>query len=84
MTGPKIAAFTIGLLAGCSLLLDDAINSIMALGFAFGFGAGIVARLSMLPFAAIADLTVMAIPPIAVAFARMDAAYAGLGMLMAS
>jgi diguanylate cyclase (GGDEF)-like protein len=81
--GTGVTAFTIGLLAARSLLLDDAICSIMAIGIAFGFGAGIVARLSLMPFVAVADLTVMSLPAIAVAFTRLDAPHAGLGMLMA-
>ncbi len=81
--GTAATAFNIGLLAARSLQLDDAICSIMAIGIAFGFGAGIVARLSLMPFLAIADLTVMSLPAIAVAFTRVDAPHAGLGMLMA-
>ena len=81
--GTATTAFTIGLIAARSLVLDDAICSMMAIGIAFGFGAGIVARLSMLPFLAISDLTVMSLPAILVAFTRLDAPHAGLGMLMA-
>ena len=81
--GTAATSFTIGLLASRSLSLGDSICSIMAIGIAFGFGAGIVARLSMLPFLAVADLTVMSLPAIAVAFTRLDAPHAGLGMLMA-
>ena len=81
--GTAATSFTIGLLASRSLSLDDSICSIMAIGIAFGFGAGIVARLSMLPFLAVANLTVMSLPAIAVAFMRLDAPHAGLGMLMA-
>jgi diguanylate cyclase len=80
--GTGTTAFLLGLFAARSLMLQDAIYSTMAIGIAFGFGAGIVARLSLLPFVAIADLSVMAIPPIVLAFAPMDAPHFGLGMLM--
>jgi diguanylate cyclase len=80
--GTGATAFLLGLFAARSLMLQDAIYSTMAIGIAFGFGAGIVARLSLLPFVAIADLSVMAIPPIVLAFAPMDSPHFGLGMLM--
>jgi diguanylate cyclase len=80
--GTGATAFLLGLFAARSLMLQDAICSTMAIGIAFGFGAGIVARLSLLPFVAIADLSVMALPPIVLAFASMDAPHFGLGMLM--
>jgi diguanylate cyclase (GGDEF)-like protein len=80
--GTGTTAFLLGLFAARSLMLQDAICSTMAIGIAFGFGAGIVARLSLLPFVAIADLSVMALPPIVLAFASMDAPHFGLGMLM--
>ena len=80
--GTGTTAFLLGLFAARSLMLQDAIYSTMAIGIAFGFGAGIVARLSLLPFVAIADLSVMALPPIVLAFAPMDAPHFGLGMLM--
>lgn len=81
--GTSATAFTIGLVAARSLQLDDAVCSIMTIGIAFGFGAGIVARLSLMPFLAAADLAVMSFPAIAAAFMRLDAPHAGLGMLMA-
>jgi diguanylate cyclase (GGDEF)-like protein len=80
--GTGATAFLLGLFAARSLMLQDAICATMAIGIAFGFGAGIVARLSLLPFVAIADLSVMALPPIVLAFASMDAPHFGLGMLM--
>jgi diguanylate cyclase (GGDEF)-like protein len=55
----------------------------MAIGIAFGFGAGIIARLSLLPFLALADLFVLGVPAIAVSFARLDAPHIGLALLIA-
>ena len=80
--GTGTTALLPGLFTARSLMLQDAIYSTMAIGISFGFGAGIVARLSLLPFVAIADLSVMALPPIVLAFASMDAPHFGLGMLM--
>jgi diguanylate cyclase (GGDEF)-like protein len=80
--GTGTTALLLGLFTARSLMLQDAIYSTMAIGISFGFGAGIVARLSLLPFVAIADLSVMALPPIVLAFASMDAPHFGLGMLM--
>jgi len=81
--GTASTAFILGLFAARSLMLDDSICSMMAMGIAFGFGAGIVARLSMLPALALFDLSVLGLPAIAVVFARCDAPHVGLGMLIA-
>ncbi|WP_315837408.1 GGDEF domain-containing protein [Bradyrhizobium prioriisuperbiae] len=81
--GTAATAFIIGLFAARSLMLDDALCAMMAIGVGFGFGAGIVARLSMLPFVAVADLIVMGVPPIAVAMARLDAPHVGMAVLIA-
>ena len=47
--GTASTAFILGLFAARGLMLDDPICSMMAIGITFGFGAGIVARLSLLP-----------------------------------
>jgi diguanylate cyclase (GGDEF)-like protein len=81
--GTASTASILGLFAARGLMLDDAICSMMAIGIAFGFGAGIVARLSLLPVLALVDLCVLGLPSIAVVFARADAPHVGLGMLIA-
>ncbi len=81
--GTASTASILGLFAARSLMLDDSICSMMAIGIAFGFGAGIVARLSLLPVLALFDLSVLGLPATAVAFARLDAPHVGLGMLIA-
>ena len=81
--GTASTAFILGLFAARGLMLDDSICSMMAIGIAFGFGAGIVARLSLLPVLALFDLSVLGLPAIAVVFARFDAPHVGLGMLIA-
>jgi diguanylate cyclase (GGDEF)-like protein len=82
-TGTVIMAFIIGLFAARSLMLEDAICSVMAIGVGFGFGAGVVSRLSLRPITAIMDLGVIGVPVIATAFLqRLDAPHVGLGLLM--
>ena len=81
--GTASTAFILGLFAARSLMFDDSICSMMAIGIAFGFGAGIVARLSLLPILALFDLNVLGLPAIAVVFARFDAPHVGLGMVIA-
>ncbi|MDR3470055.1 MAG: diguanylate cyclase [Xanthobacteraceae bacterium] len=81
--GTAATSLVLGLFAARALMLDDAICAMMAMGIAFGFGAGIVARLSMVPLVALADLAVLGLPPIAVALARLDLPHVGLAMLIA-
>ena len=81
--GSVAMAFIIGLFAARSVMLDDAICSIMAIGLGFGFGAGVVSRLSLRPIIAILDLSVIGVPVIIAAFARQfDAPHVGLGLLL--
>jgi diguanylate cyclase (GGDEF)-like protein len=82
-TGSVAMAFIIGLFAARAVMLDDAICSIMAIGLGFGFGAGVVSRLSLRPIIAVLDLGVIGIPVIITAFAQQfDAPHVGLGLLM--
>ena len=82
-TGTVIMALIIGLFAARSLMLEDAICSVMAIGVGFGFGAGVVSRLSLRPITAIMDLGVIGVPVIFTAFLpRLDAPHVGLGLLM--
>lgn len=81
--GTVMMALIIGLFAARSLMLEDAICSIMAIGLGFGFGAGVVSRLSLRPVIAIMDLCVIGLPVISTAFMqRLDAPHVGLGLLM--
>ena len=82
-TGSVIMALIIGLFAARSLMLADAICSVMAIGIGFGFGAGVVSRLSLRPIIAIMDLGVIGFPVVATAFVQqLDAPHIGLGLLM--
>lgn len=81
--GSVIMAFLLGLFAARSLMLEDAICSVMAIGIGFGFGAGVVTRLSLRPAIAIVDLGVIGIPIIVTAFLqKLDAPHIGLGLMM--
>ncbi len=81
--GTTATSLTVGLLAARSLVLESEVCTMMAIGIAFGFGAGIIARLSLLPFLALADLFVLGVPAIAVSFARLDMPHIGLALLIA-
>jgi diguanylate cyclase (GGDEF)-like protein len=81
--GTTATSLTVGLLAARSLMLESEVCTMMAIGIAFGFGAGIIARLSLLPFLALADLFVLGVPAIAVSFARLDMPHIGLALLIA-
>jgi GGDEF domain-containing protein len=81
--GSGVMALILGLFAARSLVLEDAICSVMAIGIGFGFGAGVVARLSLRPAIAIMDLGVIGLPVIATSFIhQQDAPHIGLGLLM--
>jgi diguanylate cyclase len=81
-SGTAITALILGLFAARSLMLNDAICSLMAVGFAFGYGAGIVARLSLRPVVAVVDLLVTGLPAIVVTFMQPDAPHVGLGLML--
>jgi diguanylate cyclase (GGDEF)-like protein len=80
--GTGVTALLLGLFAARSLVLNDAICSLMAIGVAFGFSAGIVARLSLRPVVAVVDLVVIGLPAIVVAFMQPDAAHVGFGLML--
>jgi diguanylate cyclase (GGDEF)-like protein len=80
--GTGMTALFLGLFAARSLVLNDAICSLMAIGIAFGFSAGIVARLSLRPVVAVVDLLVIGLPAIVVAFMQPDAAHIGFGLIL--
>ena len=79
--GTWMTALILGLSAGRSLMLDDGICSLMAIGIAFGFGAGILARLSLRPAVAVTDLLAISLPPIVVTFMQPDIPHVGLGLM---
>lgn len=80
--GSVVMAFILGLFAARSLFVADAICLVMAIGIAFGFCAGIVARLSLLPALAILDFIVVGLPPIAAALIKQwDVAHVVLALM---
>jgi diguanylate cyclase (GGDEF)-like protein len=80
--GTVVMAFILGLFAARSLFVADAICLVMAVGIAFGFCAGIVARLSLLPALAILDFIVVGLPPIAAALIKQwDVAHVVLALM---
>lgn len=82
--GSVATGLLIGLFAARCVFLGDAACSAMATGLAFGFGAGVVARLSLRPVVAILDLGITGIPVIVATFMQtLDAANVGLGVLFA-
>ncbi len=80
-SGTWMTALILGLAAARSLVLNDAICSLMAIGIAFGFGAGILARLSLRPVVAVADLLAVSLPAIVVTFMQPDIPHVGLGLM---
>jgi diguanylate cyclase len=80
--GSGTTALILGLFAARSLILGDAICSVMAIGIAFGFGAGVVARLSLRPAVAVLDLLATGLPVIVVTFSQPDIRHVGLGLLL--
>jgi diguanylate cyclase (GGDEF)-like protein len=79
--GTWLTALILGLSAGRSLMLNDAICSLMAIGIAFGFGAGILSRLSLRPAVAVTDLLAISLPAIIVTFMQPDIPHLGLGLM---
>jgi diguanylate cyclase (GGDEF)-like protein len=76
------AAIGIGLLIGRSLMFDDAVSSIVAIGIGFGFCNGVVVRLSLLPFIAGASLAAIGLPAMTVSFLRMDLPHVAMAVLI--
>src|SRR3974390_3384492 len=79
--GTWMTALILGLSAGRSLMLDDGICSLMAIGIAFGFGAGTLARVALRPAVAVTDLLAISLPPIVVTFMQPDIPHVGLGLM---
>jgi diguanylate cyclase len=76
------AAAVIGLLIARSLMFDDAVSSIVAIGVGFGFCNGVIVRLSLLPLIACASLVVVAVPAMAVSLWRLDLPHAAMALLI--
>jgi diguanylate cyclase (GGDEF)-like protein len=82
IAGTVVTALILGLFAARSIVLGDALCSVMAIGIGFGFGAGVVARLALRPVAALLDLVAIAAPAAIVAFMQPDLRHVGLGLLI--
>jgi diguanylate cyclase (GGDEF)-like protein len=76
------AALVVGLLVARSLMLDDPICMIMMVGIGFGYGNGVIARLSLLPIVAAANMALLGIPAIVVSLWRMDVPHTVLAILI--
>ena len=83
VAGSLVTALVLGVFAARSIVLGDAICSVMAIGIGFGFGAGVVARLSLRPVAAFLDLVAVAAPAMVMTFMQPDLRHVGLGFLIA-
>jgi diguanylate cyclase len=77
------AAAVIGLLIARSLMFDDAVSSIVAIGVGFGFCNGVIVRLSLLPLIACASLIVVGAPAMAISLSRMDLPHVAMALLIA-
>lgn len=80
--GSFTTALIIGLFAARSLFVGDAICLVMAVGIAFGFSAGIVARLSLRPVVALLDFAAVGLPAVVATFMKAwDAPHIALGFM---
>lgn len=80
--GSFTTALIIGLFAARSLFVGDAICLVMAVGIAFGFSAGIVARLSLRPVVAFLDFAAVGLPAVVATFMKAwDAPHIALGFM---
>jgi diguanylate cyclase (GGDEF)-like protein len=82
IAGTIATASVLGVFAARSIVLGDALCSVMAIGIGFGFGAGVVARLALRPVAALLDLIAIAAPAAIVTFMQPDLRHVGLGLLI--
>jgi diguanylate cyclase (GGDEF)-like protein len=82
VAGTVATALVLGVFAARSIVLGDALCSVMAIGIGFGFGAGVVARLALRPVAALLDLLAIAAPAAIVTFMQPDLRHVGLGLLI--
>jgi diguanylate cyclase (GGDEF)-like protein len=76
------SAAIIGLLIARSLMFDDAVSSIIAIGVGFGFCNGVIVRLSLLPSIAGACLAAIGMPAMAVSLLRMDLPHVAMTVLI--
>lgn len=76
------AAFVVGLLIARSLVLEDPLCIIATVGIGFGFGNGVIARLSLMPVAAGLNLALIALPAMAVCLWRMDSPHLLLALMI--
>ena len=80
--GTFATALLLGLFAARSLFVGDAICLVMAVGLAFGFGAGIVARLSLRPALALLDFCAVGLPAVVAAFlTQWDVPHVAMGLM---
>ncbi len=82
VAGTAMTALILGLFAARSLVLNDAICSVRAIGIGFGLGAGVVVRLSLRPIVAVVDLLATGLPAIVVTFMQPDAPHIGLALML--
>lgn len=82
VAGTAMTALILGLFAARSLMLNDAICSVMAIGIGFGFGAGVIVRLSLRPVIAVVNLLATSLPAIVVTFMQPDAPHIGLALML--
>lgn len=82
IAGTVVTALVLGAFAARSIVLNDALCCVMAIGIGFGFGAGVVARLALRPVAALLDLVAIAAPAAIVSFMQPDLRHVGLGLLI--
>ncbi|SDS67573.1 GGDEF domain-containing protein [Bradyrhizobium canariense] len=80
--GTFTTALLLGLFAARSLFVGDAICLVMAVGIAFGFGAGIVARLSLRPVVALLDFCAVGLPAVVATFLKQwDVPHIAMGLM---
>ena len=80
--GTVASAFVHGLFAARSLMLDSEICAMIAVGIAFGCSAGLLTRLSLLPFVVLANLCALGLPAVAVSLVLFDMPHIALAVLI--
>ena len=80
--GTVASAFVHGLFAARSLMLDNQICSMIAVGIAFGCSAGLLSRLSLLPFLVLANLFALGLPAVVVSLRLLDMLHVAVAMLI--
>jgi diguanylate cyclase len=80
--GTFTTALLLGLFSARGLFVGDATCLVMAVGLAFGFGAGIVARLSLRPVVAFLDLCAVGLPSVAATLLmQRDVPHIAMGLM---